>query len=243
MNGNGKPTEQKRRVSIKWVLLFSCALLICMVITFSMTLAYFGGSSDTMTMSMYLKSPLYIGKETTQSKLDLADYMIPGVNLLPTCELTVMSGNEGTFVAEAVTNAVVRLDVQFTGDMASYLSTGTTYADVYKTATVNGMTDANRVARLVKHSTDGYWYMVADTSATSVANSTLLYEVPLSSNNGVVTLMFSLQFNVSEKFTNDKGGKQATASVNFKAVQSEYYAGTTTRKTLTYENMLPVFNA
>lgn len=238
---NGKTTKKKKRLNYKWVLLFSCALLVCMVATFSITLAYFGGSSEKMTMSLFIKSPLYIGKTASQSKIDMDGYMVPGVNVEPVCQLTVMSGNEGTFVAESVTNGVVRLDIDFTGDMASFLSTEGTYVDVYKTATTAGMTDANKVARLVRHSTDGYWYMIADKTATTISNSTLLYEVPLSSNSGVVTLMFKLNFTVSTSFTNDKGGKQATATINYKAVQSEYYAGTTTRKTLTYENMLSVF--
>ena len=59
---NGNTTKQKKRLSLKWVLLFSCALLITMVITFSITLPYLGGSSDQMSASLYLKSPLYVGK-------------------------------------------------------------------------------------------------------------------------------------------------------------------------------------
>jgi len=243
MQENGKPTKQKKRLNLKLVLLFSCALLVCMVITFSITLAYFGGSSDTMSASLYLKSPLYIDKTATKTNIDLAQYMIPGVNVLPTCELTLMSGTELTdFKSDAVTNALVRAKVSFSGDMASYLSIGVAYADVYKTATASGMTDANKVARLVKHS-DNYWYIVADTSATSVTDSSLMYVVPLSTNSGTASLMFKLQFNVATTFTNDKGGKTATATVEFKAIQADFYSGSETALAKTIANAKTIFNS
>ncbi len=243
MQENGKPTKQKKRLNLKLVLLFSCALLVCMVITFSITLAYFGGSSDSMSASLYLKSPLYIDDDATKTNISLDKYMIPGVNILPTCELSLKSGTELTnYNPEAVTNALVRLKVDFAGDMASYLSVGVAYADVYKTATASGMTDANKVARLVKHS-DNYWYVVADTSATSVTASSLMYVVPLSTNSGTASLMFKLQFNVATTFANDKGGKTATATIEFKAIQADFYEGSSTPLDKTIANAKKIFDS
>lgn len=241
---NGKQTKQKKRLNLKLVLLFSCALLVCMVITFSITLAYFGGSSDSMSATLYLKAPLEIGKETSQSKLDLTQYMIPGVNVKPTCEITLMSGTHlANFDKNAVTNGLLRAQITFGGAMASYLSEGVTYTDVYRTASVSGMTEANLVARLVKHS-DNYWYLVDSTTATTITDQSLLYEVPLSdTSNGTLTLMFYLQFNVSTTFTNEKGGQQATATVAFKAIQSEYYNGTNTALAKTIANYKKVFES
>lgn len=239
---NGNTTKQKKRLSLKWVLLFSCALLITMVITFSITLAYLGGSSDKMSASLYLKSPLYVGKETSQTNISMDKYMIPGVNVIPTCELTLMSGNGEDFNKDATTDALVRAKVTFTGNMGKYLSEGVTYADVYKTATASGMIDSNKVCRIVKHPSDGYWYFVNDKTATTIADSTLLYEVPLSSNGGELTVMFKLSFAVSTSFTNADGGKTATATIEFKAIQSLFYNGGETALAKTYANAKTVFN-
>lgn len=239
---NGNISKQKKRLNLKWVLLFSCALLITMVITFSITLAYFGGNSEQMSASLYFKSPLYVDKAETKTSISMAKYMVPGVNVIPTCELTLYSGNGDNFNKDATTDALVRLKVTFSGDMGEYLSEGITYADVYKTATASGMIDSNKVCRVVKHPTDGYWYFVNDTTATTVNNTTVLYEVPLSSNGGELTMMFKLSFSVASTFTNADGGKTATATVEFKAIQSLFYSGGETPLEKTYANAKTVFD-
>lgn len=231
---NGKTTKKAKHLNLKWVCLFSCALIVCMVATFSITMAYFGGSSDSMNASLMIKNIVEVGKTAAQSSVSMDSYMIPGVNILPVCKVTVMSSvkdSSGKVDKNLITNALLRVKVSFSGDMATYLSDSGTdvYFDVYNTATASGLTDSgNIIGRLLKDGTSGYWYLVSDKTATSLSAKSELKELKLTenvnaNNYGAVTLMFKMKFMVSSEFTNDSANKTAIATVTFEAVQSEYY--------------------
>jgi len=246
--GKGKKTKQIGRLNAKPVLFFSCALFLVMMLTCGITMAYFGGMADGLSSSLTIKSGIVFDKSATDSqKVEiLSEYLVPGTSLDALCVVTIASKATANFQQTAV-NGLFRADFAFSGDMKDFVSISSTSADVYMGNSESDMIEDNKVAKIVK-SDDGYWYMVADTTATTIQDDTMLYEVDCKTS-GKSTLVFKVSVDVANlsstdgttQFVNSHFGKSANLDANFKVVQSEFYKDSTTPLPVNYKNALEVF--
>ena len=236
------------RLNAKWVLLFSCALFMTIMITFGITMAYFGGRSNGLTGQFTLKSGIVFDKSATDNqKLEIqSEYLVPGTSIDTLCVITISSKATENYGQLAV-NGLFRAGFSFSGDMKDFVALNTGVVDVYSGATEVDMIDANKVARLIL-AADGYWYMVDGTTATTVEDSTLLYDIPCK-DSGRVSLVFKMPIQVNNvssvdsniQFVNAHFGKKVSLDANFKVIQSEFYKDTATPLEKNYKNALEVF--
>lgn len=250
--GNGK--KRNSRLNARFVLLFSVALMLVVMCTFGMTMAYFGGKSRSYTANFILKAGINFKENvsgTDYQKLTFSsDVLIPGTSINSNCLITITSGTAD--VANTSIDGLLRVGFSFTGNMAGFVSLN--YSDahpiyVYKGTTASDMTEANKVARLVQaEGADTYYYLVA-TSVTSIEDTTELYEIPCTTNNGEVSLIFDLSFSVNNVstdggviFDHNQSGKTAEFTADFAVIQSDFYTTSTTPLEKTYENAKPIFD-
>ena len=247
-----KQNKQKKigRLNARWVLVFSCALLLCIMITFGATMAYYGGMSGGLTGEFILKSGIEFKENVTGNDFQMveidSEYIVPGTVINPLCLVTITSGTSNH--QQTAVNGLLRASFSTTGDMKDFVSISDAVVEIYFGNSEGVMVDANKVARLIK-APDGYWYAVKDTTATSITNSTLLYEIPCTSNSGVVSLIFKMSVDVNNlstdgetEFVNDYLGKTATFTANFTVIQAEFYGASATPLDQTYANAKPIFD-
>ncbi len=245
--------QSNRRANARYVLVLSCVLVLAVVLTFGITLSYFGGNSKGYSVDFVLKAGIQFKANESgsdyQSLTFDSEYLVPGTTLNSTCKLTVSSLSSDTSIPSV--NGLLRANFSLDGDMANFIELNYSESDpiyVYLGTTAESMTEANKVARLVKaQDEDSYFYLVG-TDSTEITNNTLLYEIPCTSNNGEVGLIFNLSFTVlneygSKLFNNDYATKKAQLNANFTVIQSEFYsAGNPTPLPQTYRNAKAVFD-
>lgn len=259
MENNRAQNTKKKHFNARWVLVFSCVIMLSVMITFGMTMAYFGGRSNGLSGEFQLKAGITLKDKsgTDYQKLTIdGDYMVPGTTLTSFCLVTVTSGVSevsGVFNENMAVNGLMRVQFSVGGDMKGFISVSDKVYNVYKGTTKSAMTDSNLVCKLIKHPTDGYWYFV-DKDATAVNDSTMLYDIPCLTNGGVVSMVFNVDMTVSNtssesgsmEFTHDNTtGKTAQFAANYKVIQSEFYTAENGKDPLdqNYKNAVSVFNA
>ena len=259
MENMGKGKQRNNRLNVRFVLLFSVALMLVVMVTFGMTLSYFGGKSQGYTADFILKAGVHF-KENTQGtdyqKLTFdSDVLVPGTVINSSCLMTITSGTAD--VANTTVNGLLRVAFTLTGDMANFVTLNYSSTEpiyVYKGTTSADMTEANKVARLVQANVDGdtHYYLVG-TGVTTISQNTTLYEIPCKTNNGEISYVFDLSFTVSNVsnvdgttiFDNGFSGNTVEFKADFMVIQSEFYDSTQGLNPLaqTYRNAKPIFNA
>jgi len=102
MENKQRQNTKKKHFSARWVLIFACALILCVMVTFSMTMAYFGGVSNGLKAEFQLKSGINLkgksGSDYQKMTID-GGYMIPGTTISSFCLVTIESGidKDGNF--------------------------------------------------------------------------------------------------------------------------------------------------
>ena len=255
MEKMGKGKQSNSRLNVRFVLFFSVALMLVVMLTFGMTMAYFGGKSKGYTADFILKAGIHFeenAKGTDYQKLTFdSDVLVPGTTINSNCLMTITSGTAD--VTNTSVNGLLRVAFTLTGDMAEFVSLNTSNPIyVYKCATVDGMTEANKVARLVQAPGDDKNFYLVGTAVTSIVQSTTLYEIPCKTNSGEVSLMFDLSFTVNNLstdgetiFDNNFSGDKVEFKASFIVIQSEFYDSTQGDDPLpkTYGNAKGIFDA
>lgn len=255
MENKNNTRKKIGRLDARWVLILSCALILCVVVTFGVTMAYFGGHSTGLTGQFTLKSGIEFKENvagTDYQKIDIgSDYMVPGTVLNPFCLVTVTSGT-ADFLNTAV-NGLLRAKFSTDGDMKNFVDVKDGVYDVYMGSTKADMIDSKLVGRMIK-AEDGYYYLVKDTTATTINNDTLLYEIPCKSYSGQVSLVFNMALTINNTssansnlvFDNSYQGKTASFVGDFQVIQAEFYdpefQGGLNPLDQTYENAKQIFD-
>ena len=254
MEKHTKGTKSNSRLNAKFVLVFSCVLFLAVILTFGVTLSYFGGQATGYNADFILKAGIEFKENESGTDYQAltfdSQYMIPGTSLTANCLVTITSGTAD--VANTAVNGLMRMGLSLSGDMAKFISLN--YSEdqpiyVYKGTKKSDMTTANRIARLVQaQDGDDYFYLV-DTDTTEILNTTMLYEIPCKDNNGVVSLLFDLPFSVTnysqdgtQVFNNVMSGKTVGVGVDLMVIQSEFYGTSTDPLTKNYKNAITIFN-
>ena len=251
--------NKKNRFNARFVLLLSCALILTVCVTFGLTLSYFGGSSDGYSAEFMLKAGIVIKENvvgTTDKSVTFdSEYMVPGTTLNSTCLMTISSGEDD--VVNTAVNGLVRVSFSISGDMSGFLSIDDSNPIyVYMGTTSDDMIDDNKVGRIVKAPDNNYY--IVDPLTTAINDTTLLYEVPCKTNNGIVNLVFSVPVIVNNTSTDALGNeseftnefvtvdssktKEATFTAKFEVIQSEYYSTSTTPDPKDYKHAKEVFD-
>lgn len=247
--------QSNRRTNARYVLVLSCVLVLAVVLTFGVTLSYFGGKSKGYSVDFVLKAGIQFKANVSgsdyQSLTFDSEYLVPGTTLNSTCKLTISSSSSDTSIPSV--NGLLRASFLLDGNMANFIELNYSESDpiyVYLGTTAESMTEANKVARLVKASGDDSCFYLVGVDATNITNNTLLYEIPCVAKGGEVGLVFNLSFTVLNQsssgtaiFNNSYSGKTATFNAKFTVIQSEFYAdGNPTALAQTYRNAKTVFD-
>lgn len=247
--------QSNRRANARYVLVLSCVLVLAVVLTFGVTMSYFGGKSEGYSVDFVLKAGIQFKANESgsdyQSLTFDSEYLVPGTTLNSTCKLTISSLSSDASVPSV--NGLLRASFLLNGEMANFIELNYSESNpiyVYIGSTAESMTEANKVARLIRASGDDSYFYLVNVGATEITNNTLLYEIPCVANSGEVGLIFNLPFTVlnesssgSAIFNNSYSGKNATFNAEFTVIQSEFYeAGNPTALPQTYRNAKTVFD-
>ena len=201
----------------KWasILTIATSLILCIVATFSLTLAFFGGNSTANLGTITLKTGVKVGASVTAT--DNTTKVVPGQQIEINATGTVEPySSEGT-----VTSALLRVKFEVGGTM--------TVTPVFDTAT--GITlktaDGDKTGYWVNGG-DGYYYLCSTTANATVGNTTLLRFTPVNTttDSAKTKAVLAGDFQVPTNFTNTDSGKHLLVSATFEVIQGEIYAGT-----------------
>ena len=201
----------------KWasILTIATSLILCIVATFGVTLAFFGGNSTASLGTITLKTGVKVGASVTAT--DNTTKVVPGQQIEINATGTVEPySSEGT-----VTSALLRVKFEVGGTM--------TVTPVFDTAT--GITlktaDGDKTGYWVNGG-DGYYYLCSTTANATVGNTTLLRFVPVNTttDSAKTKAVLAGDFQVPTNFTNTDSGKHLLVSATFEVIQGEIYAGT-----------------
>ena len=201
----------------KWasILTIATSLILCIVATFSLTLAFFGGNSTASLGTITLKTGVKVGASVTAT--DNATKVVPGQQIEINATGTVEPySSEGT-----VTSALLRVKFEVGGTMTVTPVFDTAQSITLKTA------DGDKTGYWVNGG-DGYYYLCSTTANAIVGNTTLLRFVPVNTttDSAKTKAILAGDFQVPTTLTNADSGKDLTVSATFEVIQGEIYVGT-----------------
>ena len=145
----------------KWasILTIATSLILCMIATFSLTLAFFGGNSTASLGTITLKTGVKVGASVTAT--DNTIKVVPGQQIEINATGTVEPySSEGT-----VTSALLRVKFEVGGTMTVTPVFDTSQSITLKTA------DGDKTGYWVNGG-DGYYYLCSTTANATVGNTT-----------------------------------------------------------------------
>ena len=201
----------------KWasILTIATSLILCIIATFSLTLAFFGGNSTASLGTITLKTGVKVGASVTAT--DNTTKVVPGQQIEINATGTVEPySSEGT-----VTSALLRVKFEVGGTMTVTPVFDTAESITLKTA------DGDKTGYWVNGG-DGYYYLCSTTANATVGNTTLLRFVPVNTttDSAKTKAVLAGDFQVPTTLTNADSGKDLTVSATFEVIQGEIYAGT-----------------
>ena len=201
----------------KWasILTIATSLILCIVATFSLTLAFFGGNSTASLGTITLKTGVKVGASVTAT--DNTTKVVPGQQIEINATGTVEPySSEGT-----VTSALLRVKFEVGGTMTVTPVFDTTQSITLKTA------DGDKTGYWVNGG-DGYYYLCSTTANATVGNTTLLRFTPVNTttDSAKTKTVLAGDFQVPTTLTNADSGKDLTVSATFEVIQGEIYVGT-----------------
>ena len=201
----------------KWasILTIATSLILCMIATFSLTLAFFGGNSTASLGTITLKTGVKVGASVTAT--DNTTKVVPGQQVEINATGTVEPySSEGT-----VTSALLRVKFEVGGTMTVTPVFDTAQSITLKTA------DGDKTGYWVNGG-DGYYYLCSTTANATVGNTTLLRFTPVNTttDSNKTKAVLAGDFQVPTTLTNADSGKDLTVSATFEVVQGEIYVGT-----------------
>lgn len=239
-----KKKLKKRKKRIISVAVVATAFVLCIMATFGITMAYFGGKSDTNTGKLTLKSAVWVNS-TAWTNFNSA-YVLPSQTITQPCEVKVKSSNSSTGTAvkgDAATKALLRasLTCAVTGGLTLSVEGVTSY-DVKVGTTA-------KAAKLMKWTTgtgaDNNWYLVA-ASTTTMSGDATMYEIDTTA--GEQTLTFTMTVAIPETIKNsdvasDTTSKTITISLQYTVIQSDFYNNSATALSKTVTNAKTIFDS
>ena len=201
----------------KWasILTIATSLILCMIATFSLTLAFFGGNSTASLGTITLKTGVKVGASVTAT--DNTIKVVPGQQIEINATGTVEPySSEGT-----VTSALLRVKFEVGGTMTVTPVFDTSQSITLKTA------DGDKTGYWVNGG-DGYYYLCSTTANATVGNTTLLRFTPVNTttDSAKTKAVLAGDFQVPTTLTNADSGKDLTVSATFEVIQGEIYVGT-----------------
>lgn len=220
---------KKRKKKIASIAVIAAAFVLCIMATFGVTMAYFGGSSAEKSGSLTLKSAVWVNSSEMAS---FSGTVVPSQKISQNCLVKVKSADASTGAAltnNRATNAVMRAQIKLT------LPSGLGISDPTSGGSLDVKVGSTVVAKFMKDTTDttnGYWYLM-DKSATAVTGN--LYEINTAS--GEVSLTYTLSITIPASIKNSTlataGSNEIKVTVKYTVIQSEIYDanGTAVAKT------------
>ena len=239
-----KKKQKKRKKRIISVAVIATAFLLCIMATFGVTMAYFGGKSREDSATMTLKTALWVNSKGLTSFS--GKHVSPSQALTQTCEVSVKSSNQSTGTAvtgDAASDALLRATITWNlGGIAATGSSTVTSFDV----TVGSTAAA---AKLMKWSSgtdaDNNWYLV-DKATTTMSGDATMYTIKTSA--GEQKLKYNLTLTVPSSIGNDDVKDSATSkeikvTIQYSVVQADFYNSGTSAVAKTVKNAKAIFNA
>lgn len=207
-----KKKLNKRKKRIISIAVVATAFVLCIMATFGITMAYFGGTSGAKEGTLTLKSAVWVNGSALSS---FTGYVLPSQTVSQACEVKVKSAdtNTGTAVTgNGATKALLRATIAITGSEAlSTLSNSVTSFEV-KIGTAT--------AYLVKDTTTNNYYLMGK---DTIGASDEMYVIDTTS--GEVTLTYTIKIVIPETIKNTDVSKGGTikVTVQYSVIQADFY--------------------
>ncbi len=226
-----KKKLNKRKKRVISIAVIATAFVICIMATFGVTMAYFGGTSGAAKGEMTLKSAVWVNGSTLGS---FSGYVLPSQMKKQACTVKVKSAASATGTAvtgDPATKALLRATITITssGGVSSITNSVANFP----------VTVAGTTAYLVKHSDNNYYLM----SKSTIGTEDEMYVIDTS--KGEVTLSYTISIVIPAEITNAdvaSGGK-VTVTVQYNVIQSDFYGGTENAMKRTVTNAKTIFDA
>lgn len=234
MENNMRNNAKKHSKGVLWALVLFCCLLLCVILTFSFTLSYFGGHSTGVTGTMTLKAGIELKKETSNgsTKCSVAitgenvstdankKYFVPGTEINAVCVVTVVSGTND--FANTAVNGLLRVSFGLSESaLSNVISFNASNVIVYSGTSADDMIEENIVGGLVKDA-ENEWYLTENSQITTLTDETPLYELDCVNNNGSVSIVFSIPLLVGG-FENQPEDVDTIFNAYYEVIQSDFY--------------------
>lgn len=229
-----KKKLNKRKKRVISIAVIATAFVICIMATFGVTMAYFGGTSGAAKGEMTLKSAVWVNGSSLTS---FSGYVLPSQMKKQACTVKVKSAatSTGTALKDAsATSALLRATITIT------TSGGASSID--NSVASFPVSVAGTTAYLVKYSADdggdnNYYLMTANATTGN------MYVVDTSKGEVTLTYTISIVIPSSIKNADVAGGGKITVTVQYNVIQSDFYGGTETAQAKTIANAKAIFDA
>ena len=213
--------KQRRKIRLIKSLVLVVAFVVAIGATFGITMAYFGGKSNTSTGAITLKTGIWVNSKDITG-ISATSYVVPSQIVEPECVLTIKSSKDkadAAITTDQASKALLRAELVITdGTGSGTISSAATaaYFAVYDSSNV-------QVGNFVKDTTDvtkNYYYFLP-TATTTFADSATMQEID--TTDGELTYKFKIKIQIPSSLGNAAGGTKIDISVYYQAVQSDFY--------------------
>ena len=224
-----KKKLNKRKKRVISIAVIATAFVICIMATFGVTMAYFGGTSGAAKGEMTLKSAVWVNGSALTS---FSGYVLPSQLKTQACTVKVKSAATSTGAAlkdASATSALLRATITITTSGGA--------ASIENSIASFPVSVAGATAYLVKYTDQNYYLMTANATTGN------MYVVDTS--KGEVTLTYTISIVIPDTIKNADvaGGGKITVSVQYNVIQSDFYGGTATAQAKTIANAKTIFDA
>ena len=224
-----KKKLNKRKKRVISIAVIATAFVICIMATFGVTMAYFGGTSGAAKGEMTLKSAVWVNGSSLSS---FSGYVLPSQLKTQACTVKVKSAATSTGAAlkdASATSALLRATITIT------TSGGASSID--NSVASFPVSVAGTTAYLVKYTDNNYYLMTADATTGN------MYVVDTSKGEVTLNYTISIVIPASIKNADVAGGGKITVTVQYNVIQSDFYGGTATAQAKTIANAKAIFDA
>lgn len=239
-----KKKLRKRKKRVISAMVIATAFVVCILATFGVTMAYFGGKSGADTSTLTLKTAVWVNATSTTTAT--GGYVVPSQAINRTCEVKVKSANKAN--GDAVTDGNKGSDSLLRATITWSVGEGITLTGSSETSygvKIGGATVAKLMKWTKDKGGDDNWYLV-DSNTATMSGSATMYTIK--SSTGEKTLTYDMTMVVPETITNSTvsdsdASREINVTIQYTVIQADFYGGSTSLIAKTVSNAKAIFDS
>lgn len=218
---NMEKKKQRRKIRLIKSLVLVVAFVVAISATFGITMAYFGGKSNTAQGTITLKTGIWVNAKDPTTVGGVA-YVVPSQPVESECVLTIKSSKLKTDEAlktDQASNALLKAEIAITDGTGGNIAT-TAAASFFKVYASNGTTHVGNFVKDTDETSKNVYYFLP--TGTESYSATALMQ-PIDTTDGEVTYKFKIKITIPSNLGNAAGGTEVKVSVTYQAIQADFY--------------------